>query len=173
MIHYIYALPLRQVWALMIVILLLWSFGQLRTGRSLQIWRRSNVLMLAAALGLIIFTTILRRQAATGQVILIPFYSFVLARRQPEFYREMLMNVLLFFPLGLTLSTVLPEHLRPGRRWGLTVLAGLGMSLVVELIQLVFSLGTAEVDDLLTNVLGTALGATQLLLGQGLRRLKD
>ena len=37
------------------------------------------------------------------------FAALTAARVQPELYREMLMNVFLFFPLGLTLSNALPR----------------------------------------------------------------
>ena len=172
MIHYIYALPLRQVCALMVIILFLWSFGQLRSGWELRAWQKTNAVLTALSLAAIVFSTVLHRTSIDRPIILIPFYSFVLARRQPEYYREMLMNVLLFLPRGLTLSAALPERMPIRRRIGLTVLVGLVMSLAVELTQLLFRLGTAEVDDLLTNTSGALLGALHLPLGRVLRRLK-
>ena len=49
--------------------------------------------------------TLLTRSSGIHAVILTPFAALVAARHQPELYRELLMNVFLFFPLGLTLST--------------------------------------------------------------------
>ena len=172
MYHYIYALPLRQIMALMLVTIPMWAFGQLREGRSLRSWMAVNWIICALSVLLILFTTVFRRTSGAGQVHLLPFYSFHLAQKQPELYREMLMNVLLFFPLGLSLSSALPQRLSVGRRFGLTVLAGLALSLGVELVQLIFKLGLAETDDLLTNSFGTALGALQLLLSRVLWKLK-
>ena len=49
------------------------------------------------------------------------------------------------------------------RRFGLTVLCGLALSLFCETMQGLFMLGTAETDDLLMNTAGVALGAVSAL----------
>ena len=172
MYHTIYALPLRQVLALMLITIPMWAFFQLREGASLRVWRIGNGILLGLSLAVILSFTVLQRSSGAGKINLIPFSSLAAAREQPELYREMLMNVLLFFPLGLSLSSVLPQRLGVLRRFGITVLAGLCVSLAVELIQLVFGLGLAEIDDLMTNTFGTALGASQLLLSWFLWKLK-
>ena len=172
MYRYIYSLPLRQIVALMLITIPMWAFGQLRQGQSQSSWRALNGALCIVSVLIIASITLFRRSPGAGEVNLIPFSSFVKARTVPEMYREMLMNAMLFFPLGLSLSSALPPRLGIGRRFGLTVLAALGLSFAVELIQLVFKLGLAEVDDLLTNSFGAALGASQLFLGPLLRRLK-
>ena len=65
---------------------------------------------------------------------------------------ETALNVLLFVPLGLMLP-LLWKRFRDGR---LAVLYGFTLSLAVEAAQL-FS-GNTDIDDLLTNTLGTFLG---------------
>jgi glycopeptide antibiotics resistance protein len=173
MFHTIYSLPLRQVVALMLITIPMWAFGQLREGRSLRAWRIGNWVLFAITLLVILSFTLFQRTSGAGQINLIPFSSFVRARtEQPELYREILMNVLLFFPLGLSLSSALPHKRSVGRRFCLTVLAGLCVSVAVEAIQFVFKLGMAEVDDLMTNSFGAALGASQLLLSRILWKLK-
>lgn len=172
MYHFIYVLPLRQVCALMLITVPMWAFGQLREGRSLRFWRIGNWILFALSVAAILSFTIFQRTPGAGQLNLIPFSTFVEARVRPELYREMLMNVLLFFPLGLSLSSALPARFSLLRRFGLTVLAGFCMSLTVELIQYVFKLGLAETDDLLTNTFGAALGASQLLLSWVFWKLK-
>lgn len=68
-------------------------------------------------------------------------------------YRSTLLNVLLFLPLGFFLS-VLWTRFRNGFR---TVLFGFAMSLTIELLQL-FTYRATDVNDLMTNTTGTALG---------------
>ena len=173
MFHTIYSLPLRQVVALMLITIPMWAFGQLREGRSLRVWRIGNGILFAITLLVILSFTLFQRTSGAGQINLIPFSSFVRAHtEQPELYREILMNVLLFFPLGLSLSSALPQRRSALRRFCLTVLAGLCVSAAVEVIQFVFKLGLAEVDDLMTNSFGAALGASQLLLSRVLWKLK-
>lgn len=72
---------------------------------------------------------------------------------------QVVMNVVLFVPLGFLLAY------RWRRRWLPSILAALGLSLLIELTQGTGLWGLAEcpyrladVDDLLTNTLGGALG---------------
>lgn len=69
------------------------------------------------------------------------------------YLKNTVLNVLLFLPLGFLLPVVWTEE-RSLKR----VLAwGFGLSLGIELLQL-FSLRLTDVDDLITNTLGAALG---------------
>lgn len=64
------------------------------------------------------------------------------------------LNVAAFVPLGL----LLPLAARPFRRWYIAVPTGFLASLAVETLQYLTRRGTWDVDDLLTNTLGCALG---------------
>ena len=68
-------------------------------------------------------------------------------------YRNSLLNVLLFVPLGFFLP-VLWKRFRPFL-W--TALFGLGFSLSIELLQL-FTFRATDINDLMTNTAGTILG---------------
>ena len=68
-------------------------------------------------------------------------------------YRNSLLNVLLFMPLGL----LLPVLWKSFRSFFPTALFGLGFSLSIELLQL-FTFRATDVNDLMTNTLGTILG---------------
>jgi glycopeptide antibiotics resistance protein len=64
-------------------------------------------------------------------------------------------NVALFVPLGFLLPLLAPRFDRPGR----TVAAGFAVSTLVELSQLAFpGIRRPDVNDVLTNTLGTAVG---------------
>ena len=63
-------------------------------------------------------------------------------------------NVLGFMPFGFLLP-VLSSRMRRGAT---VILLGLAVSLIVESIQLVTKVGIFDVDDLLLNTIGTALG---------------
>lgn len=78
---------------------------------------------------------------------------------------EIVLNVLLFVPLGALLPFAWPARLR-GLRGAVSVAAvGAGASLAIELSQLLFHLGLFEFDDVLNNTLGAVAGyATYSLL---------
>ena len=107
------------------------------------------------------------------ELILTPFAALSAARQQPELYRAMLMNVFLFFPLGLTLSNALP---RKWHRWGriiLTTLVGCALSAGIEYAQYRCALGLAETDDVICNTLGAFLGSTSLLAAHVIEKHKE
>ena len=68
-------------------------------------------------------------------------------------YRNSLLNVLLFVPLGF----FLPVLWKRFRSFLWTGLFGLSFSLTIELLQL-FTLRATDINDLMTNTTGTILG---------------
>ena len=68
-------------------------------------------------------------------------------------FKNSCLNVLLFIPMGF----FLPVLWRKFRRAGAAILFGTMMSLVIELLQ-IFTFRATDVNDLLTNGLGTFLG---------------
>lgn len=133
-----------------------------------------NVILFCVSAAIILHATLLSRTPGTYAAVLTPFAALAAARQQPELYREMLMNVFLFFPLGLTLSNALP------RRWhhwlriaALTTLTGCVLSAGIEYAQYRFALGMAETDDVICNTLGAFVGAASLLLAHAMEKHKE
>ena len=132
-----------------------------------------NCLLFLGSLIFILFATILTRTHGDYEFILTPFAALAAARQQPELYREMLMNVFLFFPLGLTLSNALPQK---WHRWGriiLTTLVGCILSAGIEYAQYRYALGMAEVDDVICNTLGAFIGSTSLLIAHAIEKSRE
>ena len=132
-----------------------------------------NTALACVAAFIILYATILTRTPGVPAAILTPFASLTAAQQQPELYREMLMNVFLFFPLGLTLSNALP---RKWHRWGriiLTTLVGCTLSAGIEYAQYRYALGLAETDDVICNTMGAFLGAASLLAAHAIEKHKE
>lgn len=166
----VYALPLKSIFAMILLGMLLWGF--LRAKVYSRTWQCINCCLLVLSLAGVLYLTVFDRSVGSYEVLLKPFSLFEKAREQREFYRAMLMNVFLFFPLGLSLSNVLPQK---WSRWGkvaLTVLFGCLLSIGVEFAQYRFSLGMAETDDVLCNTLGAFLGTCSLLIAYGVEKLQ-
>ena len=136
-------------------------------------WRFTNALLLLAATLIILHATLLSRTPGTYAAVLTPFAALAAARQQPELYREMLMNVFLFFPLGLTLSNALPRRWHHWLRIALTTLTGCVLSAGIEYAQYRFALGIAETDDVICNTLGAFVGAASLLLAHAMEKHKE
>ena len=156
---------------LLLSLLLLWPMLCQRVGKRRRVLL--NTALACAAAFIILYTTILTRTPGVPAVILTPFAALAAARQQPELYREMLMNVFLFFPLGLTLSNALP---RKWHRWGkiaLTTLVGCILSAGIECVQYRYALGLAETDDVICNTLGAFIGSTSLLIAHAIEKYRE
>lgn len=116
-----------------------------------------NLCMLFGEIMMVLYITVFNRGIGEGEICLIPFYSFVIAQEQSEIYRSMFMNVLLFVPFGLFLPYG-QEEFRRGKI-KTTLLSAFFFSCFVEILQYVFMLGRAEVDDVICNVLGALVGS--------------
>ena len=116
--------------------------------------------LLAAYLLFILFETVIGRKTGVGRVELVPFWSY----SHPELRMEILLNYVLFIPLGLLLYLCL------GEKFGLrVVIAGLLLSVSIELIQLTFKIGVFEFDDMIGNTVGCLAGA---VVGMATREIK-
>lgn len=133
----------------------------------------ANFVLFCAAVIAILYATILNRTPGNYELILTPFAALSAARQQPELYRAMLMNVFLFFPLGLTLSNALPQKWHRWGRIAFTTLIGCILSAGIEYAQYRCALGLAETDDVICNTLGAFLGAASLLAAHAIEKHKE
>ena len=136
-------------------------------------WAAINAVIFSLSTVVILYATILSRTSGDYKLILTPLATFTAAQQQPELYREMLMNVFLFFPLGLTLSNVLPQKWHCWGRIILTTLIGCILSVGIEYAQYRYALGMAEVDDVICNTLGTFIGSTSLLIAHAIEKSRE
>ena len=155
----------------MLLLLLLWA--NLCQHINKKRWAAINAVVFGLSTATILYATILTRTPGVPEAILTPFASLTAARQQPELYREMLMNVFLFFPLGLTLSNALPQKWHRWLRIILTTLVGCALSAGIEYAQYRYALGLAETDDVICNTLGAFLGAASLLIAHAIEKSRE
>ena len=156
---------------LLLSLLLLWPVLCQRVGKRRRVLL--NTALACAAVFIILYATILTRTPGVSEAILTPFAALSAARQQSELYRAMLMNVFLFFPLGLTLSNALPRKWHRWSRIILTTLVGCALSAGIEYAQYRYALGLAETDDVICNTLGAFLGAASLLAAHAIEKHKE
>lgn len=171
MLHYIYSRPLIVIILFMVLALAVWGGSPAHIAA--KHWQRGNLVLTGLMAGAILYATILTRSEGSTGLILIPFASLTAARVQPEIYREMLMNVFLFFPLGLTLSNALSRKWHRWLRIILTTLVGCALSAGIECAQYRYALGMAEVDDVICNTLGAFIGSTSLLIAPAIEKYRE
>lgn len=90
---------------------------------------------------LILCITLFTRETGTQKLVLEPFWEI-----KQGYWSDIVLNMLLFFPLGLLIG-----------KWK-GIILGAGLSIIIELSQFLFHLGYCEIDDVLNNTVGTAIG---------------
>ena len=161
----IYIQPLHRIVICMILAAALWGYLGNRE-RGSRRWRIINAAIFAGVVTVIFYMTVYTREEGTAEAVFIPFQSFREAKTQPELYRTMLMNVLLFFPIGLALPFVL------GKRKlsvPVTVAAAFLLSALIEYLQYRYRLGRCETDDVIMNTLGALAGCAAYWISLNIR----
>lgn len=120
-------------------------------------WTRACGLLLAFSISWVINMTILGRTSREEfEVRLLPFGSYIeaLLEGDAEVWLQILMNVVMFVPIGL----LLPCCFRKFEKNKRIFLTALICSSGIELLQGIFKIGMSETDDVLGNVLGAEIG---------------
>lgn len=98
----------------------------------------------------VLWITLLSRIGNGYRGFLLPLHSYVeILKGNRQFLFENIGNIVLFIPLGVSLKWVGVRDVKK---------AGFLVSLTIEIIQFIFSLGTFECDDLIHNTLGAVIG---------------
>ena len=120
---------------------------------------------------LVLGMTVFYRHTGTKAVVYSPFWSYVSVWRDGDMavLHEIILNVLLFVPIGFLWG--LQSSKRP-KKWQRlsTIILGVSLSAVIELLQYCFKKGCVEVDDVIHNTLGCLVG---FVLWRGCAKLRD
>lgn len=124
--------------------------------------RYASAFLLAEYFALLLyFTVFIRPESKERELQLIPFWSYkaIIADGTKVLIEEHLMNVAVFIPIGILLAIVLK-----GVKWWKVMLAGMGVSLIVEVMQYIMRRGYCEIDDVIHNSIGCLIGLGLVLL---------
>lgn len=132
-----------------------WGLADRRFGLTDR-WRLINKAVLIAWLALVIYGALLTRweMDLDGlQMSLVPFENL-------HWYnmKEVYLNIAMFEPIGMTLGVLLKDARASMPRFMVVFLIGLGLSVTIEVLQKLLTLGAFEIDDIIWNTAGALLG---------------
>lgn len=111
----------------------------------------------------LLLTVLGRRSNKTDEMIynleLFSCYRRIIIQHDHSMLNSVLENILMFVPIGFTLSVIFKNH-----RVIIPILLLIGLSLCIEVCQLLLHSGTFELDDLFNNTLGAGIGIFLCLL---------
>lgn len=107
-------------------------------------------ILFGAYIAAVLWITLFSRIGEGYRGLLLPFHSYVeILKGNRQFLLENIGNVVLFIPLGVALKWSGVNDVKK---------AGFLASLLIEVLQFTFALGTFECDDLIHNTLGAVIG---------------
>lgn len=171
MFKYIYARPLFSTFLLAVVCVIAYAFlnALFKDRKWIKFLSLFGVIL---SVFVVINMTVFSRGGGEYPLVLKPFYSFSLAKTQPEMYRSVFMNWLLYVPLGMFLPYVLFRNNKV-LNLIITGFAGFALSFLAEYLQYTLSLGRCETDDVIFNTLGAISGSLGYLLCEYLVRKEN
>ncbi len=148
-----YEIPTAVYVILILIGVCLWAFLDARLKQKRE-WKTANlILFFLSLLAIFTITFFVRTTQKTG-VYLDPRHVLESAKDFPDVYNQMMLNVVLFVPIGLTF----PFAFRFGFAPLLAVITALFISFSVEFLQYTFSRGYFDTSDLILNVFGAFCG---------------
>ena len=144
----------KLLWVFLFAVLLYCLFHMLK-----KVSSKRDVLcrvVLCVAVSFIFVMTLFSRSAGDYTVTLRPFWSYRTAceTENAELWLQIIMNIAMYIPIGFALPGCFS---RMNKLWKVLVLV-LICSIGIETIQYIFSIGYAEVDDVIDNMFGTLIG---------------
>lgn len=136
--------------------------GVLIIARRLDWVRRIALSLLIPYLFLTLVATVITRTSTTeARLVLEPFRTYRQYFTDEFTWFEIRANILLFIPIGFLLPIVIKKPV-----W-LPPIIGIGISIIIELIQLITHRGLCETDDVISNTIGFLIGFVAYWLIKG------
>ena len=139
---------LLSVFCIGIVVFIAWKGSQKGI-------RYSATLLLIEYIFLIFCSTVIfRATGETRQYDFHPFWSYkAIQEGRVELLPENIMNVVVFFPVGLLLGIAFKQM-----TWWKALLIGCSISIAIESLQFWLLKGFSEMDDVMHNIVGCMMG---------------
>ena len=118
-----------------------------------------NMILFLVYFGVVLYLTVFMRIGAEVDVSIVttPFDDLTRAIQtgNPALVQHMALNVALFIPFGYLIPAMNPDKIR---KCSFAFWGGIMCSTVIEGVQMVFSLGQSDIDDIIANSIGAVIG---------------
>ncbi len=137
--------------------------GVLIIARRLDLVRRIALSLLIPYLFLTLVATVISRSpSAEVRIMLEPFWTYRQYYTDDFTQFEIQINILMFIPIGFLLPMAIKKPV-----W-LPPIIGIGISVIIEVIQLITHRGLCETDDVISNTIGFLIGFAVIRLIKGI-----
>ncbi len=139
----------------------MWGAVKLKSAWGKKFFHALCVIALVAYSAILIWMAVTSRHEGYSKSVnltLLSSYSFILRQyNSMDVFKQILDNIFVFIPLGIFLPAACNiKH--ETKNYVYVALTGLAVSVIIETLQYVFSLGFTEIDDVINNFWGCAIG---------------
>lgn len=133
---------------------------------ALFVKERLRIAFLVCYLGFIVYMTIAWREATSARGVFELFRSYSRFFSNGRTRQEIINNIWLFIPFGAVLTSLLRDKAGKGKVKSIMICGLICMVLsgTIELIQWVGKIGLCELDDIVSNTIGGAIGSAAATL---------
>lgn len=155
-----------------LIVFITGKLGAIKKWDAAIIFRRQTVGLYFVYIFTLFVITVFSREPRTDDLpnIFIPFYDlyWIISNGYPWYVDNMivlnLVNFAMFIPYGVLAREITKRKIL------FPLLTGLGVSLVIELVQLLTGVGIFDINDIMYNVLGTLAGCGICVACRAIRR---
>ena len=152
MLQFDYGVPLYVILALLVIVTGVVVGLYLTRKDRYSFIRNSLLTMLWGYLFFVLCVTLLFRESSESlRYYLFPFWSYDVLNY--KVIAQSILNVLMFVPIGFLLGAIMN-----GRRWLQVIEMGCLLSVMIEILQLLTRRGVCNIDDVIHNTIGCAIG---------------
>ena len=147
-----YGVPLYVIIALLVIVTGV-IVGLYLTRKDRPSFIRNSLLtLLGGYIFFVLCTTLLFRESSdTMRYFFLPFGSYDVLNY--NIVAQLILNVLMFVPIGFLLGTIFN-----GISWMQVIKIGCLLSVIIEILQLLTRRGVFNIDDVIHNIIGCAIG---------------
>ncbi len=126
------------------------------SGKFIKLQLVASIILSAYVVVLLYFTVFGRysHPEYSYQIYAFKSYKHLFEQFDWQSIRQIIINIGMMIPIGF----LLPALMKNKHKYLLTLISALVLILFIEIMQLVMQCGTFEVDDVVNNLLGTAIG---------------
>ena len=166
MFQFDFGVPLYVILALLVIVTGVVVALYLRRKDWYSFIRNSLLTILGSYLFFVLCTTLIFRECSESmRYHFFPFWSYDVLNY--KIIAQLILNVLLFVPIGFLLGAILN-----GIRWMQVIEMGCLLSVMIEILQLLTRRGVCNIDDVIHNTIGCAIGYGIFRLFNTIQKIK-
>lgn len=159
MFRFVYNIQFKDLILIVFMFCLFWCISKLKVANhSLKMWKQINFFFFLVIITIFIYFSLIERNKISLDQWPTILWSYKLAFIDQiyDYFQEIYLNILSFFFIGLFASELCENQ----HKLIIVLFLCVIFSISIEWLQYILEVGLAEIDDVISNFIGSILGVT-------------